>query len=493
MRSFLFFDISGSAPLLVSGDDVSATAIPLGFDFPLYGTSYSALTFATNGYISTDPTDTGPDLSNDSALPTVPSTGGGSRIYAHHDDTEANIYGDFYAADANPLGVDAYVAQFDACHFSCDPNVFDIQYNVFLLRDGTVVMAHNLAGPENGSGATVGLQNEAADDGVAYFANEAGALVDGQTVLILPRDSGLSQDLRNAAAESGANETALLSDSVNSHVFSSVGDGSVTSRDVPLTFSTMGKSGINLWGATGFSYSKVQASNPVRAMSYGVMAGVDLIRRGDLTAGVGVSLSFGAVDMGLAEIDTGTTAAFAYAGYSRGKIKVSGLLGYGMTDYSDFSTPFLTGISADGNRIFGALSASSRFEVGQNLVFTPGISVMAGKESIDDWTVAGGPSRSVEDASFVRVELTNKVSTNVQFLDTGGTAYFKVGVDFVRTYGDSNIALYSFNHDSERVGGIVGLGIDGGNFGGTAVSASLTATGIGSDNVGVRGGLSIKF
>ncbi len=85
--TFAWNDISGSGVLVASGDDASSVnsgifaPVTLGAPFPFYGSSYNALVPTSNGYISTDPSDTGPDLSNDCPLPALPSTGGGGRIY----------------------------------------------------------------------------------------------------------------------------------------------------------------------------------------------------------------------------------------------------------------------------------------------------------------------------------------------------------------------------------------------------------------------------
>jgi len=82
-----FIDISGSAQYAFDGDDVSMV-VPLDMPFMLYGTTYNQLVMSSNGYISTDPTDSGGDLTNDCPLPDDPSTGGGGRIYVLHDDLD---------------------------------------------------------------------------------------------------------------------------------------------------------------------------------------------------------------------------------------------------------------------------------------------------------------------------------------------------------------------------------------------------------------------
>jgi len=87
---FEFIDISATGEMILEGDDVSALVV-LDMPFMFYGTTYNELVFSSNGYISTDPTDSGGDLSNDCPLPASPSTGGGGRIYPLHDDLDLEV------------------------------------------------------------------------------------------------------------------------------------------------------------------------------------------------------------------------------------------------------------------------------------------------------------------------------------------------------------------------------------------------------------------
>ena len=96
---FVNADITGTGTMIFSGDDV-AGVVALGGSGAvyLYGQTYTSLAMASNGYISTDPTDTGPDLSNDCPLPATPSTGGGARIYPLHDDLLSDGYYQYFAS-----------------------------------------------------------------------------------------------------------------------------------------------------------------------------------------------------------------------------------------------------------------------------------------------------------------------------------------------------------------------------------------------------------
>lgn len=184
--SFDFVDISGSGTEIVPAgtDDGASAAIPIPTDFDFYGTQVTELVMASNGYLSTDNTDTGPDLSNDCPLPATPSTGGGARIYPMHDDLVATGGGfyEYFATCPRPsdqfpiIGLGCHVFQWDgATHFG-DAAAFTFQ--AILYDDSYEIVFQHLAGnPEEGSGSTTGIQNAAADDGLTYACDTAATVV----------------------------------------------------------------------------------------------------------------------------------------------------------------------------------------------------------------------------------------------------------------------------------------------------------------------------
>lgn len=487
----LFFDISGSAPVLVTGDDNLRTAFPIGFAFPLYGTDYSELTFSTNSYISTDPVDDPFDWTNDPTLPTAPSSGGGARIYLHHDDTEAVVYGAFYAAADNPMQTDAFVAQWDACHFSCSPGTdLTIQYNAFLLADGTIVMAHNLAGPETGSGATVGIQNETFTDGYAYFADTADALQDGDTVIILPADSGLSNDLNVMAGEYRALATSFLAGGVSDHVARlQAGDGMGA-----MNVSSKGASTVPLWLNVGYGASQVAGGvSNLTTTGLHAQVGLDILQAGDFTGGIGLAAMTGGASTGAASVDATSAAIFAYGGMAIGDFTVAGTVAYGATDYSDFSVPFLSGISATGKGFSGALSAKGEFSFANGWTATPTVTVMAGREQLSDWTTAGGITRPMDDVSFVKAEATSKFWSPKPIAGLNARWFVEAGVDLQKTFNATGTGLYTPGYDDTQLSGIIGGGLSGVFGNGTPYTARIAATGIGTTGIGVSGSLSFDF
>lgn len=173
-----FVDIATTGTQVVMGDDTAA-AVPLpAAPFNLYGTTYTALTAATNGYLSTDPTDIGPDLSNDCPLPATLSSGGGARIYPLHDDLVSTVYFQHFPTCPRPSGwggpEGCYVFQWDARHFGGIGN-FPAQAILYTTSFG-IVFQHGPGNPEAGSGSTTGLQNLDATVGLTYACDTASSV-----------------------------------------------------------------------------------------------------------------------------------------------------------------------------------------------------------------------------------------------------------------------------------------------------------------------------
>jgi len=180
----------GTPTAVFSGDDV-AGVVALGAPFTLYGQTYNALTMASNGYISTDGTDTGPDLSNDCPLPATPSTGGGARIYPLHDDLISDGWYEYFAtcprpADRGSNGPCHVFMWENTTHFGGSTS-WDMQVVIYEISSDIVC----LIGPGNdelGSGSTTGLQDEAAAIGLTYACDTGGSIPDGTAVAFFNPD-----------------------------------------------------------------------------------------------------------------------------------------------------------------------------------------------------------------------------------------------------------------------------------------------------------------
>jgi hypothetical protein len=164
--AFAWEDVRASgAPIALIGDDAISAALPLSFDFPLYGQSFRALRVATNGFVSFTSTSTA--FSNTP----LPDNGTGvpeNLLAAFWDDLAfptdplAYFFCDAHHAVIQFQGVPRFV---DASN----PNTFEIvidpsggiEYRYLDMR------AANLAS------ATIGIQNATRDDGLEVAFDQA--------------------------------------------------------------------------------------------------------------------------------------------------------------------------------------------------------------------------------------------------------------------------------------------------------------------------------
>ncbi len=194
---FMMADISGTGAQIVVGDDVSSGAVPLGGTVPFdyYGTAYTSLNMASNGYITTDPSDTGPDLSNDCPIPSPPSTGGGGRMYPLHDDLdlEAGIgagYYEYFATCPRPVDrtgivTGCHVFQWnDVSHWPGGGGAPVWDQWVILYDTYDMTFQVGTGNPETGSGSTTGIQDTTFSDGLLYACNSAGSIPDDFAITI---------------------------------------------------------------------------------------------------------------------------------------------------------------------------------------------------------------------------------------------------------------------------------------------------------------------
>ena len=183
--SYDFIDISGTGASIATGDDTASAPVALAAPFNLYGTNYTQLVMATNGFLSTDTASPGAgDLSNDCPLPASPSTGGGARIYPMHDDIiTTDGYFEYFASCPRPsdqfptLDLGCNVFQWSGVTHFGGGGPWEFQA---ILYDGSfeIVFQHGAGNPEAGSGSTIGLQNDGATDGITYACDAAASVTD---------------------------------------------------------------------------------------------------------------------------------------------------------------------------------------------------------------------------------------------------------------------------------------------------------------------------
>lgn len=202
---FDFIDISATGQKVVEGDQKSSASSPPGgigapitlpLPFTLYGVQYTQMNMCSNGYLTTDPADLGPDLSNDCPLPDVPSsppTTTGARLYPLHDDLdlEAGIGAGYYEYfDSCPRRSDTgcemgcHVFMWDnVSHFSGGAASPQWDMEALLYDNGDIVFQIGAGDPNEGSSSTTGIQSESFGDGttnpdfgLTYACNTASSI-----------------------------------------------------------------------------------------------------------------------------------------------------------------------------------------------------------------------------------------------------------------------------------------------------------------------------
>lgn len=190
---FSFVDITSSGTFVISGDDEGAP-VNLNQSFSFYGQALTQVAMATNGYISSDPADAGPDLSNDCPLPAQPSTGGGARIYVLHDDLEtASGLTEFFSScprpsdtGMNPEPCTVFQWNGTSHYGSSGTPAWDMQA-ILYHTSGAITYQIGSGNPELGSGSTTGIQDAPPPTtGLTLTCNTDGSIPDNYAATILP-------------------------------------------------------------------------------------------------------------------------------------------------------------------------------------------------------------------------------------------------------------------------------------------------------------------
>ncbi len=180
-----YVDITATGALLVVGAEVSAE-VPLGAPFEIYGGAPMAVYANSNGFLTDDPA-TNFDASNDCPIPDPPSTGTGFRIYALHDDLDTSVYYQYFTeAEADMLGyagetAGISVVQWVGVHDGAGGGPVDVE--AILFHDDFSFLTMVAADAEEGSGSTLGIQNDGATTGLNYTCNTPMSVLPGVTAL----------------------------------------------------------------------------------------------------------------------------------------------------------------------------------------------------------------------------------------------------------------------------------------------------------------------
>lgn len=206
--------IAADSVLPLTGDD-QALGVALPFPFSFYGQSYSTVYVSTNGVVSF----TGASSSYlNSSIPNTATPNGA--VYAFWDD----LYVDGLASiRTQTLGSEPnrqFVIEWRNVHFYGDTSR-RVRFEIVLNEDGSILTQYaDIAedGREQGSSATVGMENAAGTDALQYSFAEA-ALADGLAVLYGVAGGGASPTITTASLDDGTTGVAY-----NERLFASGGE-----------------------------------------------------------------------------------------------------------------------------------------------------------------------------------------------------------------------------------------------------------------------------
>jgi hypothetical protein len=199
--TYNWVDISGTGtPVFgVYEDDDTYGPFPIGFNFPFYGNDFSQFYVCSNGWVSF--TNNTLHTYSNQPLPNSGSSVPENMLAAYWDDM---------VVDPITRGLDVYyeydgsrlIIQFEIRRIA----LFDPPYYFFeiiLYPDGRIVYQYDSLGP-NVTSATVGIQNQAKDDGLTVVYNSAYVHED-LAILFSPPVEGLVIDIKPGSDDNPIN------------------------------------------------------------------------------------------------------------------------------------------------------------------------------------------------------------------------------------------------------------------------------------------------
>ena len=207
-RQFIDISTTGTELTIVDSDtedsfpaeDEGAASVNLSQSFNLYGQTISSLHLSTNGFISTNPNESGFDFDNDCPLPALPnndergSTDSARIIPMHGDLITQNIYHQHFNSCPRPansnqdLSCDVFMYKDVDLYSENDATVESFNFEAILYPEISLwVYQYDGVGfkPE---ASTIGLQNDNATDGAAFSCNTPNTINTQEAVCIYHKD-----------------------------------------------------------------------------------------------------------------------------------------------------------------------------------------------------------------------------------------------------------------------------------------------------------------
>jgi Zn-dependent metalloprotease len=208
-RTFIDISTTGTELTIIDANpsddfpaqDEGVATVNLSQPFDLYGRTINSLYLSTNGYISTNSSESGFDFDNDCPIPAVPNNSGNgsttsARIIPMHSDLiTQHIYHQHFTECPRSSGVSGALAcdvfmYNDVDLFSeNDDSVESFNFEAILYPDINLWVYQYDGTGFNPAASTIGLQNDNATDGVALACNTADSINTQQAVCVYHKDN----------------------------------------------------------------------------------------------------------------------------------------------------------------------------------------------------------------------------------------------------------------------------------------------------------------
>ncbi|MBD3166315.1 T9SS type A sorting domain-containing protein [bacterium] len=170
---FDYVDITGTGTVpTIPGDDDYTGPLPIGFDFPFYGNTYTEWYLGSNGMIGFGPT-TGITTYTNGSIPSTDTPNNLIAWFWDDLDPDNGAEGTCYYQNMMIGDINALVIQFvDWDKFNGGPDQANINAEVIIDERGRVLIQYQDLSTMPINSCTIGIENEDGSDGLAYVYND---------------------------------------------------------------------------------------------------------------------------------------------------------------------------------------------------------------------------------------------------------------------------------------------------------------------------------
>jgi hypothetical protein len=185
----------------VGGDDTNGGPIPIGFDFPFYGQTYSTIRACCNGFLTFTSTST-----RWTEIPIPNASEPNTAIYGFWDDLSVDtLNGQWikYRYDANP---ERFVVSY-SCELRNQPTTH-FSYEYVLYPSGRILIQYQSV-PTNVTSCVAGIENQAGDSAVQICYDGGGTVPAAGRAFLIGQQEGIPAAPTNLAATTTDHDVTL--------------------------------------------------------------------------------------------------------------------------------------------------------------------------------------------------------------------------------------------------------------------------------------------